>query len=105
MLNINYTIISLCARKISLQEAYETLVKLQQQYTLIDDPWYEFQLLYNIKQFAELLNETYQPLSKKHLRYESEYTNSLTKFYLLENFKFDNFIVTLCVGLSPNWRY
>ncbi|MNW22539.1 hypothetical protein D3C71_2240710 [compost metagenome] len=69
---------------------------------MIEDPWYSFQLLYN-------LHQLYQLQGIVHLRFPSkyidEYHDGLTKYYLLETFDIESNKVQLCLGLSPNWRY
>ena len=105
MLNINKILIELCMNKISAKEAAAELEQLSNQYPLIEDPWYEFQLLYNQGQINELIQLEKVSLSPMHERYLAEYNNGKTKFYIIKKFKIQNLTVTLCVGLSPNWRY
>lgn len=105
MLNINIIIIELCQQEISIEDAVLALEKLSNQYPLIEDPWYEFQLLYNRRQLAALIQNEDVPLSHMHERYITEYNNAKTKFYILKQFQIQNFQVKLCLGLSPNWRY
>lgn len=105
MLNINIIIIELCWQKLSPKEALIALEKLSNQYPLIEDPWYEFQLLYNKRQLAALLQYEEVQLAPIHERYITEYSNTKTKFYILKQFQFQNFQVEFCLGLSPNWRY
>ncbi len=105
MLSINLIIIKLCQQKLTVEEALIALEQLSNQYPLIEDPWYEFQLLYNRKQLAEIIQHEEVTLRTIHERYISEYCNTKTKFYILKQFPVQNFQVELCLGLSPNWRY
>ena len=105
MLSINLIIIRLCQRKLTAEEALIALEQLSNQYPLIEDPWYEFQLLYNRRQLAEIIQQEPVILRTIHERYISEYCNTKTKFYILNPFQIENFQVELCLGLSPNWRY
>lgn len=105
MLSINLIIIKLCQQNLTAEEALIALEQLSNQYPLIEDPWYEFQLLYNRKQLAEIIQHEEVTLRTIHERYISEYCNTKTKFYILKQFSVQNFQVKLCLGLSPNWRY
>lgn len=105
MLNINIIIIKLCWQMISAEEAFLSLEKLSVQYPLIEDPWYEFQLLYNQNKLATLTNHKEVNLLPIHERYIKEYFDGKTKFYILQQFQIQNSQVELCIGLSPNWRY
>lgn len=105
MLSINLIVIRLCQQILTVEEALIELKQLSNQYPLIEDPWYEFQLLYNRKQLAELIQQEPVTLRTIHERYISEYCNTKTKFYILKQFPIQNFQVELCLGLSPNWRY
>ncbi len=105
MLSINLIIIKLCQQKLTVEEALIALEQLSNQYPLIEDPWYEFQLLYNRRQLAEIIQHEEVTLRTIHERYISEYCNTKTKFYILKQFPVQNFQVELCLGLSPNWRY
>lgn len=105
MLNINMIVIELCRKKLSIEEALNDLKRLSSRFTLIDDPWYEFQLLYNQKQLAALIQHEDVQLAPIHERYLTEYCNPKTKFYIINKFHIQNFQVELCLGLSPNWRY
>lgn len=105
MLKINIIIINLCHEKQSIEEALEALKNLSNEYPIIEDPWYEFQLLYNQKQLANLIQEDDISLNREHKRYITEYHDGKTKFYVLEKFYIQNSQVELCLGLSPNWRY
>jgi len=105
MLSINLIIIRLCQQKLTVEKALIELEQLSNEYPLIEDPWYEFQLLYNRKQLAEIIQQEPVTLRTIHERYISEYCNTKTKFYILKPFKVQNFQVELCLGLSPNWRY
>lgn len=105
MLSINLIVIRLCQQILTVEEALIELEQLSNQYPLIEDPWYEFQLLYNRKQLAELIQQEPVTLRTIHERYISEYCNTKTKFYILKQFPIQNFQVELCLGLSPNWRY
>lgn len=105
MLNINMIIIELCQQKVSVEDALIALERISNQYPLIEDPWYEFQLLYNQKQLATLIQHEEVQLAPIHERYITEYYNTKTKFYILKQFHIHNFQVELCLGLSPNWRY
>lgn len=105
MLNTNLIVIQLCQQKLSAEDALIALEQLSNQYSLIEDPWYEFQLLYNRKQLAEIMKQEPVTLKTIHERYISEYYNAKTKFYILRRFSVQNFQVELCLGLSPNWRY
>ena len=105
MLNINKIVIELCMNKISIKEAAITLKKLSDQYPLIEDPWYEFQLLYNQGQLNKLIQYEEVCLTPMHERYITEYNNGKTKFYIIKKFEIQSLKVKLCLGLSPNWRY
>lgn len=105
MLNIHLIIIKLCQQKLTIENALSELEHLSDQYTLIEDPWYEFQLLYNRKQLGTLIQHDAVSLEDIHKRYITEYHNTKTKFYILKPFQIQNFQVELCLGLSPNWRY
>ena len=105
MLSINRVIIELCQQTISLEEAFSTLESLAEQYPIIDDPWYEFQLLYNKQQLAVCLQRSEEPLKQIHKRYITEYNNGKTKYYLIKQLHVANMPVEFCLGLSPNWRY
>lgn len=105
MLKINIIIIELCRKNLSVEDALTELEKLSKQYPLIEDPWYEFQLLYNQRQLATLVQYEEVQLAQVHKRYITEYCNNKTKFYILKLFQIQNFQVELCLGLSPNWRY
>ena len=105
MLKINMLVIELCQHKVSIEDALKNLKNLTLQYELIEDPWYEFQLLFNQKQLATLIQQDSVQLAPIHECYLSEYYNLKTKFYILENFYIQGFYVKLCIGLSPNWRY
>lgn len=105
MLNINIIVIKLCSKKISVEEALIALEELSDQYQIIEDPWYEFQLLYNQKQLAALIHHEEIQLLLIHQCYITDYFNTKTKFYILKRFQIQSFQVELCLGLSPNWRY
>ena len=105
MLNINLIIINLCQQKLTIEESLTALERLSDQYPLIEDPWYEFQLLYNRRQLAKIIQHEEVLLKTIHKRYISEYRNGKTKFYMLKQFTIKKFQVELCLGLSPNWRY
>ncbi len=105
MLNVNIIIIKLCWQIISAEEALLALKKISNQYPLIEDPWYEFQLLYNQSRLSILTHDREVNLSPIHERYINEYYDSKTKFYILQQFQIQNSSVELCLGLSPNWRY
>ena len=105
MLSINLIIIKLCQQELTIEEALIALEQIANQYPTIEDPWYEFQLLYNRKQLAEIVQNEDVTLRTIHERYISEYCNNKTKFYILKPFSIQNFQVELCLGLSPNWRY
>lgn len=105
MLSINLIVIKLCQQKSTVEEALIALEQLSDQYPIIEDPWYEFQLLYNRRQLAEIIQHEEVTLRTIHERYISEYCNTKTKFYILKQFPVQNFQVELCLGLSPNWRY
>lgn len=105
MLHINIVIIELCNQKCSVEAAYESINALQAKYSLIEDPWYEFQLLYNQRQLSLLLEKDCLAFAPIHNRYILEYTDNKTKFYILEYFNIGNNQVSFCLGLSPNWRY
>lgn len=105
MLNINKIVIELCMNKISIKEAAVTLKQLSERYPLIEDPWYEFQLLYNQGQLNKLIQYEEICLTPMQERYITEYNNGKTKFYIIKKFEIQNLKVKLCLGLSPNWRY
>lgn len=105
MLSINLIIIKLCQRQFTVKEALIELELLSNQYPIIEDPWYEFQLLYNRRQLAEIVQHEEVSLETVHERYISEYCNAKTKFYILKYLSVENIKIELCLGLSPNWRY
>lgn len=105
MLNVNMIVIELCQNILLVEDALKNLKNLAYQFPLIDDPWYEFQLLYNQKQLAALIQQDNIRLAPMHERYITEYQNSKTKFYIIKSFSIQGFQVKLCLGLSPNWRY
>jgi len=105
MLNVNKVVIELCMDKISIQGAAEALKQLSEQYPLIEDPWYEFQLLYNQGQLNKIIKYEEVCLKPEHECYLTEYNNGKTKFYIINNFDIHKLNVKLCLGLSPNWRY
>lgn len=105
MLNINLIIIKLCQQKLTVKETLSELEQLSNQYPLIEDPWYEFQLLYNRRQLAKIMQYKKVALKPMHKRYIAEYYNAKTKFYLLKHLSIQNVEAELCLGLSPNWRY
>ena len=105
MLSVNLIVIRLCQNNLTIEEALIELEQLSNRYSLIEDPWYEFQLLYNRKKLAEAIRQKTVPLNAIHERYISEYCNTKTKFYILKQFQIQSFQVELCLGLSPNWRY
>lgn len=105
MLNVNMKIIELCSQRSSVIDTYESLKVLQKQYPLIEDPWYEFQLLFNQTQLLLLQNGECSVSEPIHSQYIWEYDNGKTKFYILKYFNINNIPVELCLGLSPNWRY
>lgn len=105
MLNVNIIIIELCQKKKTIQEAVTELEEIINKYSLIEDPWYDFQLKYNYKQLITLLQHEETQITPTYEHYISEYCNSKTKYYILKQVRINNFQVTLCLGLSPNWRY
>lgn len=105
MLSVNLIVIRLCQNNLTIEEALIELEQLSNRYSLIEDPWYEFQLLYNRKKLAEAIHQKTVSLNAIHERYISEYCNTKTKFYILKQFQIQSFQVKLCLGLSPNWRY
>lgn len=105
MLKINLIVIELCQQEKSIEEALSTLEEISVQYPIIEDPWYEFQLLFNQRQLASLIQHEDIQLAPMHERYITEYCNTKTKFYILKQFQIQNYEVELCLGLSPNWRY
>lgn len=104
MLKVNLAIIRYALKELNVSELYDILNDIKGQYPIIDDPWYEFQLLYNLKSTAQQLDKAYKPLEQKHLRYVYEYNNNLTKFYIMIDLG-NNSNLNMCLGLSPNWRY
>ena len=105
MLSINLIIIKLFQRQFTVKEALIELELLSNQYPIIEDPWYEFQLLYNRRQLAEIVQHEEVSLETVHERYIFEYCNAKTKFYILKYLSVENIKIELCLGLSPNWRY
>ncbi len=105
MLNIHLIIIKLCQQQLTVEKALYELEQLSNQYMLIEDPWYEFQLLYNRKQLETVIQHDEVSLADISERYVTEYHNGKTKFYILKTFHIQNFEIKLCLGLSPNWRY
>src|SRR5699024_384919 len=102
MLKVNLAIIRYALKELNVSELYDILNDIKGQYLIIDDPWYEFQLLYNLKSTAQQLDKAYKPLEQKHLRYVYEYNNNLTKFYIMIDLG-NNSNLNMCLGLSPNW--
>lgn len=105
MLKIHLCIIKILKKEYNIQEALDELNYLSVQYQNIEDPWYEFQLRYNQMQLANKISEHYEPLKTYHKKYITEYSSATTKFYILHDFDLRGKIVSLCLGLSPNWRY
>ncbi|CYU41310.1 Tetratricopeptide repeat [Streptococcus suis] len=94
MLKLNKLIIELISEKISFTEFQNSLKSFEAEIPLIDDPWYKFQIVYNLQQFEDI------PFVYEKT-YIDDYQDGLTKYYLLIPYKKYNF----CIGLSPNWRY
>ncbi|HFR3258117.1 TPA: hypothetical protein ACHU39_002157, partial [Streptococcus suis] len=94
MLKLNKLIIELISEKISFTEFQNSLKSFEAELPLIDDPWYKFQIVYNLQQFEDI------PFVYEKT-YIDDYQDGLTKYYLLIPYKKYNF----CIGLSPNWRY
>lgn len=105
MLKINLGIIKFCAKQITLNVLYDSLIDIKEQYDFIEDPWNEFLLLYNINQVALPLGKACYKLSDKHLSYKNNYTNEYTKFHVLDIYSSESGSIEFCLGLSPNWRY
>jgi hypothetical protein len=100
MLQINRIVITLCSGMISSEEAISILKKLKNDNPIIEDPWYQFHLHYNYNQLLKLVE-----ISPYDYKYIDEYSDGLTKYYVLKSFIIDEMDVQLCLGLSPNWRY
>lgn len=94
MLKLNKLIIELISERISFTEFQNSLKNFEEEIPLIDDPWYKFQIVYNLQQFDDI------PFVCEKT-YIDDYQDGLTKYYLLIPYKNYNF----CIGLSPNWRY
>ena len=94
MLKLNKLIIELISERISFTEFQNSLRNFEEEIPLIDDPWYKFQIVYNLQQFDDI------PFVCEKT-YIDDYQDGLTKYYLLIPYKKYNF----CIGLSPNWRY
>ena len=105
MLNVNLLIIRLVSGKSTVKETYDALVRIKTEYNIIEDPWYEFQLLYNLNSVAKILDISCPLLPDKCSCFEKDYNDSLTKYYLLVEEKIINNKIKVCLGLSPNWRY
>lgn len=105
MLKINIIIIELCFHTCSVETAFNNLKILYDEYPTIEDPWYEFQLLFNKNQLANLIHQDSQSLGAIHKRYLADYNDGKTKFYILKQVDINNAQIELCLGLSPNWRY
>lgn len=102
MLQINKAVIELCRGDLSLEITVDFLRKLINDNSIIDDPWYRFQLQYNFSQLSHLLGKS---KSDYAVIYIDEYYDGLTKYYMLETFAVNEHEIKLCLGLSPNWRY
>lgn len=100
MLNINMVIAQMSAGIQSRADACLVLKRLSDENIVIDDPWYEFQLNYNLLTLSGCIaSGTYTD------KYLSKYNDGLTKYYIFHNIYIDNYTYKMCVGLSPNWRY
>ena len=82
------------SENISLIDFQNSLRYFEAEIPLIDDPWYKFQVVYNLKQISDIPSVYDQS-------YIENYKDGLTKYYILISYKNYNF----CLGLSPNWRY
>lgn len=102
MLQINTILIDLCAGKINFRDALSRMLMLSKKYSIIEDPWYLFQLNYNIKELEHALGDSQQDVSSA---FTSQYHDGRTKYYILEAFQISGYSINLCLGLSPNWRY
>lgn len=105
MLTNNLTIAEICIGYKTLQEGLAALRNLNQDYQMIEDPWYEFQLVYNIKQIEHALYGNSIIFAENQSRFIKEYGNLKTKYYILESFTLTDYTISFCLGLSPNWRY
>lgn len=105
MLTNNLTIAEICLGKMAIEEGLAVLRNLKDNYQIIEDPWYEFQLMYNTKQLARALCENTTPLFQTYERYINQYNDSRTKYYIIEHFQINGYSISFCLGLSPNWRY
>ncbi len=105
MLTNNLTIAEVCLGKMTIEEGLAVLRNLKDNYQIIEDPWYEFQLMYNTKQLARALCENTTPLLQTYERYINQYNDSRTKYYIIEHFQINGYSISFCLGLSPNWRY
>lgn len=94
MLKINELIIKLVSGVITLEDFRDLLKNFEGDISLIDDPWYKFQVVYNLKQIVDI-SYNYNEM------YIKNYEDGLTKYYILIAYE----QYTFCVGLSPNWRY
>lgn len=94
MLKLNKLVIELISENISIIDFQNSLRCFETDIPLIDDPWYKFQVVYNLKQVDDI------PFVYDK-SYIENYKDGLTKYYILIPCKDYNF----CVGLSPNWRY
>ncbi|HFR3935613.1 TPA: tetratricopeptide repeat protein, partial [Streptococcus suis] len=87
MLKLNKLIIELISEKISFTEFQNSLKSFEAEIPLIDDPWYKFQIVYNLQQFEDI------PFVYEKT-YIDDYQDGLTKYYLLIPYKKYNF----CIG-------
>ena len=94
MLKLNKLVVELVSESISLIDFQNSLRYFEAEIPLIDDPWYKFQVVYNLEQISDIPSVYDQS-------YIENYKDGLTKYYILIPYKNYNF----CLGLSPNWRY
>ncbi|MCP8328186.1 hypothetical protein NKX19_11005, partial [Streptococcus suis] len=91
MLKLNKLIIELISEKISFTEFQNSLKSFEAEIPLIDDPWYKFQIVYNLQQFEDI------PFVYEKT-YIDDYQDGLTKYYLFVPYKKNTF----CIVLFPN---
>ncbi len=102
MLKVNLQIINLCCENYTVIETISNLQVLKDEFSTIDDPWYAFHLEFNLHQL-NCINNTMQ--CNYSSKYVDDYYDGFTKYYLIEKFTIYGKITSLCLALSPNWRY
>ena len=106
MLKNNLIMAELISGSIHTSDALSQLKRLESEYRVIEDPWYRFQLSFNIGQLEALCDHLkHNVLDIAYERYVQEYDTPKTKYYILNDFRIENAEMRICLGLSPNWRY